>query len=281
MVTNAVLAKKENRERILSVLQQMAAQYQDDTQNACSFGFIARTNSASVSEDLLLKEAENLITRFHEIVQFGRHKSQFSCLYQAPAGYLSSIQDLRQDTYQEIITDCEGIYQKIIEFLTENHWEKHFEVTLWDEENGKLDAVFDISKNLERALRQKVWLKSGAYLVIQPTEALVSIDVNTGKAISKKKDVQKTFLKVNKEAAAEIAVQLRLRNLSGIILIDFIDMQREEDNQELLAFFRKELAKDSVPSIVVDMTKLGLVEMTRKKVRKSLQEQLYDKGENR
>lgn len=275
------IKEKENRERILSVLQQMAAQYQDDTQNACSFGFIARTNSASVSEDLLLKEAENLITRFHEIVQFGRHKSQFSCLYQAPAGYLSSIQDLRQDTYQEIITDCEGIYQKIIEFLAENHWEKHFEVTLWDEENGKLDAVFDISKNLERALRQKVWLKSGAYLVIQPTEALVSIDVNTGKAISKKKDVQKTFLKVNKEAAAEIAVQLRLRNLSGIILIDFIDMQREEDNQELLAFFRKELAKDSVPSIVVDMTKLGLVEMTRKKVRKSLQEQLYDKGENR
>ena len=109
-----------------------------------------------------------------------------------------------------------------------------------------------------------------------PTEALVSIDVNTGKAISKKKDVQKTFLKVNLEAATQIARQLRLRNLSGMILIDFIDMKDADYNKQLMDRLRTEFAKDPVKTILVDMTKLGLVEVTRKKVRKSLYEQIKD-----
>ena len=117
---------------------------------------------------------------------------------------------------------------------------------------------------------------NGGYLVIQPTEALVSIDVNTGKAISKKKDVQKTFLKVNLEAATQIAKQLRLRNLSGMILIDFIDMKDADYNKQLMDRLRTEFAKDPVKTILVDMTKLGLVEVTRKKVRKSLYEQIKD-----
>lgn len=133
-----------------------------------------------------------------------------------------------------------------------------------------------LQKTLEHALMPKVWLKNGGYLVIQPTEALVSIDVNTGKAISKKKDVQKTFLKVNLEAATQIAKQLRLRNLSGMILIDFIDMKDADYNKQLMDRLRTEFAKDPVKTILVDMTKLGLVEVTRKKVRKSLYEQIKD-----
>ena len=149
-----------------------------------------------------------------------------------------------------------------------------FRSSMWDNGNGKMDAVFDISKSLKKALQEEVWLKNGAYIIIQPTEALVSVDVNTGKAVSKKKDVQKTFLKVNLEAAKEIAFQLRLRNLSGMILVDFIDMVSDEDNKTLLEVFREALAKDPVPANVVDMTKLGLVEVTRKKVRKPLYEQV-------
>lgn len=141
---------------------------------------------------------------------------------------------------------------------------------MWDINHGKLDAIYNISKTIEHALMPKVWLKSGAYIIIQPTEALVAIDVNTGKAISKKKDVQKTFLKVNMEAAKEIAVQLRLRNLSGMILIDFIDMDSEESNLQLMECLKYELSKDNIQTTLVDMTKLGLVEVTRKKVRKPL-----------
>ena len=178
------------------------------------------------------------------------------------------------NSISEVVTDSSEVYQEVHDFLKENGWENLITPTLWDEEHGKMDAVYDISKNLEKALSSKVWLKSGAYLVIQPTEALISIDVNTGKAISKKKDVQKNFLKVNLEAAKEIAVQIRLRNLSGIILVDFIDMVSSEDNQTLLNVFRTELAKDPIPARLVDMTKLGLVEVTRKKVRKPLHEQI-------
>ncbi len=140
----------------------------------------------------------------------------------------------------------------------------------WDNSHGKIEAVYNIPKTLERALMPKVWLKSGAYIVIQPSEALVAIDVNTGKAVSKKKDVQNTFFKVNMEAAKEIAIQLRLRNLSGIIIIDFIDMEDEENHRLLMECLRHEFAKDNIKTKLIDMTKLGLIEVTRKKVRKPL-----------
>ena len=109
--------------------------------------------------------------------------------------------------------------------------------------------------------------------MIQPTEALTVIDVNSGKSIAKKK-VQEHYLKINLEAAKEIAFQLRLRNLSGIIIVDFIDMKSEENNELLLKTLRTCVCTDSVPVQIVDMTKLHLVEITRKKIKKSLAEQL-------
>ena len=138
-------------------------------------------------------------------------------------------------------------------------------LTLWDPDHGKMDAVYDISRTIEKVLRPKVWLRGGGYLIIQPTEALIAIDVNTGKAISKKKDVEKTFLKVNMEAVEEIARQLRLRNLSGMILIDFIDMKSKDDEKELLQVMQNYLNGDSKKAVAVDITKLGIMEITRKK----------------
>jgi len=121
-----------------------------------------------------------------------------------------------------------------------------------------------------------VWLKSGGSLIIQPTEALTVIDVNTGKAIAGKKKTQETFLKVNREAAREIARQIRLRNLSGIIIIDFIDMELERDKELLMEELRENFKKDPTKTTLVDMTALGLEEVTRKKVRKPLHEQLQE-----
>lgn len=237
------------------------------------YGILARTNSASVSREELEKEIQRLEQRFLELVSFGKHKAQFSCLYQSPPAYLESIKDIYKERIGEVLTDDDEIFEAVSTFIKESGWSEVPTLSLWNPEQGKMDAVYDISKTMEKALQQKVWLKNGAYLIIQPTEALVVIDVNTGKAIGKK-DAQKNFLKVNLEAAKEIAVQLRLRNLSGIILVDFIDMLSEEANKELLDTFRMELGKDPVPARLVDMTKLGLVELTRKKVRKPLHEQL-------
>lgn len=139
-----------------------------------------------------------------------------------------------------------------------------------------LIKLYKLEAALEEALERRVWLKSGGYLVIEPTEALTVVDVNTGK-YSGKKNAEDTILKINLEAAAGTARQLCLRNLSGIIIVDFIDMAREEHKQQLLTALEEELKKDPVKTVLVDMTKLGLVEITRKKVRKPLHE-VYGRG---
>ena len=126
---------------------------------------------------------------------------------------------------------------------------------------------------MDDALDKRVWLKSGGYLVIEPTEALVVIDVNTGK-YSGKKNLRETILKINCEAAVEISRQLRLRNLSGIILVDFIDMEAQADKKALMSLLTEKVSKDPVKTVVVDMTKLNLVELTRKKIRRPLTEQI-------
>lgn len=238
------------------------------------YGFVVRTNCSLASEEIIRQEAENLIRCYQRITTYGKHKAQFSVLRQSPGGYLSQIRDSYQNRLTRIITDDDDLYQNIQEFLSENGWEHTELLERWNTENGKLDAVYQISKTLDHALMPKVWLKSGAYLVIQPTEALVSIDVNTGKAVTKKKDIQQTFRKINQEAAFEIARQLRLRNLSGMILIDFIDMASKQDQQDIMDVLRQAVSQDPVQTTVVDMTKLGLVEVTRKKIRKSLYEQV-------
>lgn len=240
------------------------------------YGFVARTNCKDASDEKILKEIAFLKQQLENIKKFGVHRAKFNCLYHAPDAYLCDIRDSYDSLLESIITDDDEIFNRIMEFAKIYQPEDIKKIKRWDNADGKLDAVYDVTKTLEHALMPKVWLKNGGYLVIQPTEALVSIDVNTGKAISKKKDVQKTFLKVNLEAATQIAKQLRLRNLSGMILIDFIDMKDADYNKRLMDRLRTEFAKDPVKTILVDMTKLGLVEVTRKKVRKSLYEQIKD-----
>ena len=240
------------------------------------YGFVARTNCKDASDEKILKEIAFLKQQLENIKKFGVHRAKFNCLYHAPDAYLCDIRDSYDSLLESIITDDDEIFNRIMEFAKIYQPEDIKKIKRWVNADGKLDAVYDVTKTLEHALMPKVWLKNGGYLVIQPTEALVSIDVNTGKAISKKKDVQKTFLKVNLEAATQIAKHLRLRNLSGMILIDFIDMKDADYNKQLMDRLRTEFAKDPVKTILVDMTKLGLVEVTRKKVRKSLYEQIKD-----
>lgn len=257
---------KEVRTRLLELLNRH--------NEAEEFGLLARTNSADASVEEIEAEIKRLSERFHEIVSCGRHRAQFSCLHHAPPAYLESVQGLYRDAVRAVITDDEEVYEMLLKALGESGQKGVPEISLWNPEHGKLDAIYNISRTLEKALQPKVWLRNGGYLVIQPTEALVSVDVNTGKAISKKKDIEKSFLKVNLEAARELALQLRLRNLSGIILVDFIDMQSEEANRLLMDTLRAELGRDVVQTRLVDMTKLGLVEITRKKVRRPLHEQV-------
>ena len=259
------ISDKQEKERLREILTPYASE---------DYELIARTNSENTSKEVIEREFFMLKKRYEHLIQTGKYKTVFSRLYEGAPLYLEKMKNRVKSQSLEIETDDVSLYQNILDYIKENQWEETVFASLWDEEHGKFSAVYNLDKTLESALRKKVWLKSGGYLIIEPTEALVSIDVNTGKAVNKKKDIQAHFLRINKEAAAEIAVQLRLRNLSGIIVVDFIDMEEESAREELMSFFGGELKKDSVPVTLVDMTKLGLVELTRKKTRKPLHEEM-------
>lgn len=244
------------------------------TGKKCGCGMILRTNSQGVEEELLKEEAETLFAKYQELKATGIYKSCFSKIYQAPCGYICDIRDGYKEELHSIITDEEEIYGEIHEYLKQWQSEDLGKLEFYQNENISLNRLYGITTKIEKALSQKVWLKSGGYLVIQPTEALTVIDVNSGKAIVGKKAMEEHFLRINKEAAMEIARQLRLRNLSGIIIVDFIDMKYEINNRELLSVLQEQFQKDPVKTVVVDMTKLHLVEITRKKVRKPLHEQI-------
>ncbi len=146
-------------------------------------------------------------------------------------------------------------------------------LTFYQDDLLPLYKLYGLESVMKNILSKNVWLKSGAYLVIEPTEAMVVIDVNTGKCIKGRKQ-DDTIFKVNMEAAKEIAAQLRLRNLSGIIIIDFINMDSEEQKRELVEELKQQIYKDKIKTSFVEMTKLDLVVLTRKKTEAPVYEQL-------
>ena len=237
------------------------------------YGFIIRTNAEGITEDVIEKELEILCEQYRRICETAVHKTCFSLISEAPAGYLCDIRDGYDQYVQEIITDNVQVYKEVETFLGKYQSDDLKKLVLYEDEQLSLKHLYGIESKLEKALQERVWLKSGAYLIIQPTEAMVVIDVNTGKAISGKRPTEETFFKVNIEAAKEIAKQLRLRNYSGIILVDFIDMKKNEYKEELIRNLKEYIKEDPVKTVFVDMTKLNLVELTRKKTRKPLYEQ--------
>lgn len=237
-------------------------------------GFIVRTNSFHASDDKIKNELSILLSIYENIKEYGIYKLRFSKLFKTPPAFVCSVRDSFSEDIEEIITDDEQIYSDLNEYLSTYQVEDLNKLRLYSDPLLPLIKLYSIETKLEHALREKIWLDCGGSLVIQPTEALTVIDVNTGKAVNGKKKVEETFLKVNLEAAKMIAKQIRLRNLSGIIIIDFIDMTIEENKKLLLSTLNDYLKLDPIKTKLIDMTPLNLVEITRKKVRKPLYEQM-------
>ncbi|MDD6058413.1 MAG: ribonuclease E/G, partial [Clostridiales bacterium] len=254
------------------------------------WGIVIRTNASEVSDEVLLKELWELSEKGSIVLKTACHKTCYSLLYAETSAWSKQMRSLRRKELEEIVTDNREIYEEICAYyqIPPNHLitgagiptpvdqiktaegiclRYHRDAAL------SLSALYGIKAKLEDALKVRVWLKSGAYLMIEHTEALTVIDVNTGKNVEKKR-MQENFLKINLEAAAEIARQLRLRNLSGIILVDFMNLTDPDANQRLLTSLREAVKADPVPTQIIDMTRLGLVEITRKKEKKSLRELL-------
>lgn len=229
------------------------------------FGLIVRTNAAHAKTEDILKEYKQLKAEYQHLKDSALHRTCFSCLKQSEPEYLSCLKDIDLETLEKVITDDVRIFDGLKERISN--------LELYQDRQLSLSSLYSLEIRLQEALQERVWLKSGGYLIIQPTEALTVIDVNTGKSIARKQ-VQEHYLKINLEAAREIAYQLRLRNISGIIIIDFIDMKEQSFKDELMFQLKQFVREDKIPVQVVDMTRLNLVELTRKKVRKSLAEQL-------
>lgn len=235
------------------------------------YGFIIRTNAEAVSEEDILKESEGLIEIFNRIKEMGKFRKCFQCVYKEPDYFIRLIRDLYTHNIEKYIFDNEDLYNKAFEYFEDDYHKGITQLFYLNERNNNLYHGLGLENKVEKALQEKVWLDSGANLIIQPTEALVVIDVNTSKSTGKK-NFEETVFSINVEAAHEIARQLRLRNLSGIIIVDFIDMQKEEHKKELLDTLTSLFQKDRIKTTLVDMTPLGLVEITRKKTDKNIYE---------
>lgn len=254
-------------------------------QNVPSFGIVVRTRASellfgpdcapdsAVDSGTGAKKGiktvfEALLEEFEDIFKNARHRSCFSCLREPDAPAVAVLKHFSASEYEEILTDDETFYAQL---LAAPKLPKP--LRLYADEGFSLWKLYGLETKLNVALEKRVWLSSGANLIIEQTECLTTIDVNSAKS-GQGQNAEEGLLHINLEAAKEAAAQLRLRNLSGIIIVDFINMSSKEAVDTLLQSLREYVRKDSVPVRVVDMTPLGLVEITRKKVMKSLKEQL-------
>ncbi len=236
-------------------------------------GLIVRTNALNASDEDLLGEIRMLAGQMRHITTHAANMTCFSCLYRPEPLYLSYLKGAYTKDLSEIVTDLDSVFDELSAYRRQYRDLAMIPLRRYQDAQLSLAGLCNLNRELMRATEREVRLRSGGFLLIEPTETMTVIDVNTGKSDSPK-DPESHFLQINLEAAREIALQLRLRNLSGIILVDFIDLAGAAQQRELLEAFRSCVKPDPVPVLVHDITALNLVEVTRKKVEKSLSEQI-------
>ncbi|MBQ8518599.1 MAG: ribonuclease E/G [Agathobacter sp.] len=233
------------------------------------FGMIIRTNALEATEEELLKDIDETIVRFIELKTKSVHQTAFAILEKPEAPYVQKLKSADLSALDCIFTDEEDIFTEIANKLP--YLKDKGLLKLYQDDKVSLGTLYNFRGSVDKLVEKRVWLKSGANIIIEQLETMTVIDINSGKNISKN---EKAILEINKEAAVEIARQLRLRNISGMIIIDFINMKSKIHMDELVAVLKEQIKKDSVTCTFMDVTKLGLVELTRKKTYKSLKEMM-------
>lgn len=231
-------------------------------------GFIVRTAAEEASEESIENDIKYLVALYQEIQRSYQKKKGTGLLHSDLDVELRAVRDLLNDEVTKVVVDDAEVYKKVSKFISQFMPRLKNKVEHYTSQQPLFDK-YDIDLEVSRSLGRKVWLKSGGYIIIDEAEALVVVDVNTGKFVGKK-DLEDTIIKTNLEAVKEIAHQLRIRNCGGIIIIDFIDMEKEVNREKVLEALQEELKKDRAKTNITGMSSLGLVEMTRKRVRPSL-----------
>ena len=238
-------------------------------------GVIIRTLAIGKGEEEFHADIEFLDKLWQRLYKKSETAPAPSLIYREPDPVLRTIRDFFTPDVERVVVDSEEAYQRCVEYVDNMVQGMAHRVKLFVKDTPIFDE-YGIESEIQRALRPKVWLRSGGFLVIDQTEALVSIDVNTGKYVGKE-SLEETLLNINLEATKELARQLRLRDLGGIVIIDFIDMESEKNKEHVLAELANELKKDRSKTTITQISTLGLVEMTRKRVRESLERTLCER----
>lgn len=251
---------EEERER----LREIAAALKPE-----GMGVIVRTVAEGMQEEEIGKDIQLLTKLWNKIQNKAASGPVPNLLHRDLELLQRMLRDVFSEDIDKLIIDSRDDYQKVLELL--DIIDPKLKLKVVYENREDIFEDYGIEAELQKALKRQVWLKCGAYLVIDQAEALTAIDVNTGKFVGST-DLEDTVLKTNLNAAVEIARQLRLRNIGGIIIVDFIDMEEEEHRQQVIQVLEEEIKKDKTKVNILGITQLGLVEMTRKKVRPSLSE---------
>ena len=227
-------------------------------------GAIIRT-SAEGKEKEIIEDIKNIEKKWEKItktnVNLNKNKPQL--LYKSEDIIEKMLIDLTEKNIEKIVVNEKQEKENLEKLIEENKEYKNIKIELSESKN--IFDIYDLEKQIKKIKNRKIWLKCGGFITIDKTEALTAIDVNTGKYTGNK-NLEQTILKVNKEATVEIAKQIRLRDIGGIIIIDYIDMLKKEDKEEILKILKEELKKDRTKTQVEGFTKLDLIEMTRKHI---------------
>ncbi len=237
-------------------------------------GYIVRTVAEGIQEEKLAYEMGFLKDLWENIQKKYKRAPVYSLLHQEITISLRAVRDLLTQEADRLIIDSRSGYESTLEFLDVFNPNMKDSVELYERSEPIFDA-YNIETDISRALKRKVWLKSGGYIVIEQTEALTAIDVNTGRYVGTH-NLEETIVKTNLEAVKEIAYQIRLRDMGGIIIIDFIDMEKRSNQEKVYNALIDALKKDRSKTHVLPISEIGLVQMTRKRIRKSLNRMLCE-----
>jgi ribonuclease G len=246
-----------------SRLKQMVQSLREDR-----FGYITRTAAEGVQKEKLAYEMDFLKNLWGNIQKKYENSSAPTLIHKELSVSLRAVRDLLIHEAEKLIIDSPEGYESVLGLLDTFMPSLKGSVELYEGAEPIFEA-FNIEGDISRALKHKVWLKSGSYIVIEHTEALVAIDVNTGRFVGKY-NLEETILKTNLEAVKEIAYQIRLRDLGGIIIIDFIDMEKRSNQEKVFSALKEALKKDRSKTHVLPISDMGLIQMTRKRIRKPL-----------
>ncbi len=236
-------------------------------------GFIVRTAGEGKSEEEIAADMKFLYNLWLDIREKAEKKKSPALLHHDLQVVERVLRDQVNEEFTSIWVDHEETYEEVLRFLERFQPELMKRVRLYTRSEPIFDA-FNISQELEKALRPKVWLKSGGYIVINQTEALVAIDINTGKYVGKSNRLEDTIVKTNIEAVKEIVRQIRLRDLGGIIVVDFIDMEERKSRQKVMQALEEAMRADRAPYKILQFNDFGLVAITRKRAKQSLERTL-------